>query len=241
MIELYNFSKRYRSVPAVRDFSMVCRKGEVTGLLGLNGAGKTTILKAVCARHIADSGTVHVENHDATEETELVRNLTGFVTEEPVLPDEYTVREFLNGVKSLHHGAGAKPAGRPGVFLDMLDIGSLADKKIRTLSKGQRERVNFAQAVLYDPPVLVLDEPASGLDPAQIAGVRRLVQALKKDHTILLSTHLMQEVSALCDVVYILHEGRCAASGTPEEIAAKSGGGSFERAFFRITGGEREP
>ena len=235
MIELTNFSKSYSSKSdsfAVKDFSMVCKKGEITGLLGLNGAGKTTILKAICARHFATSGSVLVEGLNASEESEQVREVTGFVAEEPHFPEEYTVFEYLNMVAELH-GMNSKTqihADERG-----LDITELLHKKIRTLSKGQRERVNFAQALIYNPSVLVLDEPASGLDPAQIVNMRKLVKSLKSDHTILLSTHLMQEVEALCDRVYIIHEGRLAASGTAEEIARASGCKNLEEAFFKIT------
>lgn len=279
MIELRSFSKSYssKSAPAVSDFSMTCAKGEITGLLGLNGAGKTTILKAICARHFATSGEVLVEGVNASENAEAVRNLTGFITEEPNLPPEYTVAEFLNMVAQLHgqekkprihtneHGQEKSPS--PSVpptsknkesvisvasvlsasntssasicvhprLIDSLSLTELLPKKLRTLSKGQRERVNFAQALIYNPSVLVLDEPASGLDPAQILSMRALVRSLKASHTILLSTHLMQEVEALCDRVYIIHEGKFAASGTPSEIAAAHHCKNLEEAFFLIT------
>ncbi|MBR1405172.1 MAG: ABC transporter ATP-binding protein [Treponema sp.] len=235
MIELQNFSKSYSSKNdsfAVKDFSMVCKKGEITGLLGLNGAGKTTILKAICARHFATNGSVLVERLNASEESEQVRELTGFVAEEPHFPEEYTVFEYLNMVAELH---GMNSKTRMNTDERGLDITELLHKKIRTLSKGQRERVNFAQALIYNPSVLVLDEPASGLDPAQIVNMRKLVKSLKSDHTILLSTHLMQEVEALCDRVYIIHEGKLAASGTAEEIARSSGCKNLEEAFFKIT------
>ncbi|MBB5225204.1 ABC transporter ATP-binding protein [Treponema ruminis] len=234
MIQLTAFSKSYTSrknAPlAVRDFSMTCQTGEITGILGLNGAGKTTILKAICARHFATSGEVLVEGVNASENPEQVRNLTGFVAEEPNLPGEYTVEEYLNMVAELHGIKENNP-----LLIDQLSLEELLHKKIRTLSKGQRERVNFAQALIYNPKVLVLDEPASGLDPAQILKMRSLVKSLKADHTILLSTHLMQEVEALCDRVYIIHEGRLAASGTAEEIAAQFECKNLEEAFFKIT------
>ena len=235
MIELRNFSKSYSSgqgIFAVKDFSMTCKKGEITGILGLNGAGKTTILKAVAARHFATSGEVFVEGIEAGEFPEKVRNLTGFVQEEPDFPGEQTVLEFLRIVADLH---GARPV------IQIPDIEELLPKKIRTLSKGQKERVNFAQALIYNPRVLVLDEPASGLDPAQIINMRSMVRSLKSGRTILLSTHLMQEVEALCDKVYIIHEGRLAASGTSGEIASMSRCRNLEEAFLKITsrsGGE---
>ena len=268
MIQLINFSKSYSSKKdafAVEDFSLECKKGEITGLLGLNGAGKTTILKAITARHFATSGSVLVEGIEAGEESEKVRNLTGFVAEEPNLPGEYTVEEYLNMVASLHGqkmpcmdaGTRAKREFSERKFsyesknprmdflfesicvdprlIKELSLKEIFPQKIRTLSKGQRQRLNFAQALIHNPRVLVLDEPASGLDPAQIIKMRSLVKFLKADHTILLSTHLMQEVEALCDRLYIIHEGRLAASGRAEEIARNAGCESLEEAFFKIT------
>ena len=231
---------------------MTCEKGCITGILGLNGAGKTTILKAITARHFATRGSVLVEGIEAGENAEQVRNLTGFVEEEPKLPGEYTVEEYLSQVFSLHQekeshtdseflrNSNSKMILRSKIesvwqYENSLSISDLLPKKIKTLSKGQRQRVNFAQALIYNPSVLVLDEPASGLDPAQIINMRSLVKSLKADHTILLSTHLMQEVDSLCDKVYILHEGKIAASGRPGEIASQFKCKNLEEAFFKIT------
>ena len=254
MIQLTNFTKSYSSKSpfAVSDINMTCEKGEITGILGLNGAGKTTILKAITARHFASSGSVLVEGIEAGENAEQVRNLTGFVEEEPKLPGEYTVEEYLSQVFSLHQekeshtdseflrNSNSKMILRSKIesvwqYENSLSISDLLPKKIKTLSKGQRQRVNFAQALIYNPSVLVLDEPASGLDPAQIINMRSLVKSLKADHTILLSTHLMQEVDSLCDKVYILHEGKIAASGRPDEISSQFKCKNLEEAFFKIT------
>ncbi|MBQ9623756.1 MAG: ABC transporter ATP-binding protein [Treponema sp.] len=254
MIQLINFSKSYSSKSpfAVSDINMTCEKGSITGILGLNGAGKTTILKAITARHFATSGSVLVEGIEAGENAEQVRNLTGFVEEEPKLPGEYTVEEYLSQVFSLHQekeshtdseflrNSNSKMILRSKIesvwqYENSLSISDLLPKKIKTLSKGQRQRVNFAQALIYNPSVLVLDEPASGLDPAQIINMRSLVKSLKDEHTILLSTHLMQEVDSLCDKVYILHQGKIAASGRPDEIASQFKCKNLEEAFFKIT------
>ncbi|WP_407429313.1 ABC transporter ATP-binding protein [Treponema sp.] len=236
MIELRNFSKSYSSKNsfAVKDCSMICQKGKITGLLGLNGAGKTTILKAVCARHFATGGEVLIEGIEAGVNAEKVRNLTGFVEEEPNLPGEYTVEEYLHMVQELHGVKSSVDASDN--IKDVISVRDILSKKIKTLSKGQKQRVNFAQALIYNPKVLVLDEPASGLDPAQIINMRNLVKSLKDTHTILLSTHLMQEVEALCDTVYIIKDGNIAASGTSEEIASQFQSRTLEEAFFKITG-----
>ena len=231
MIELREFSKSYSSQRnasfAVQNFSFTCQNGEITALLGLNGAGKTTILKAIAARHFATSGTVLVDGVNASEHPEIVRNLTGFVQEEPQLPGEYTVSEYLNMVARLH--------GVKDFTLQTDLLSEILCKKIRTLSKGQRQRVNFAQSLLYNPPVLVLDECTSGLDPAQIIHVREFIKSLKAEHTILLSTHLMQEVEALCDKVCIIHEGKCVAFGSASHIALQYNCANLEEAFFKIT------
>ena len=217
---------------------MECRTGEITGILGPNGAGKTTILKAICARHFATDGTVLVEEADAALETEKVRSMTGFVMEQSNLPGELKTSEFLKivfetyGEFQKNHVEYEK---RSEEIKRQFSLESVWNEKIKNLSKGFKERVNFAQALIYNPPVLVLDEPASGLDPAQIVNMRKIVLSLKKNHTIVLSTHLMQEVDALCDSVYILSRGKCVASGTGSKIAAENGCKNLEEAFFKLT------
>lgn len=236
MIELTHFSKMYDTVPAVSDFSLICAPGKITGLLGENGAGKTTILKAVSARHIATSGTVCVNGIDTKEDPAAVRRLVGFVPEQAQFPPDYTVRELLLMTASLHQITDPKKAIRDVSAL--CSIEDVLPKKIRALSKGYRERLAFANALVYVPPVLVLDEPASGLDPAQIVRMRALVKSLSKTHTILLSTHLMQEVDALCDTVCILHKGKSVAQGTASDIIRETGTKTLEEAFFFLTQGE---
>lgn len=235
MIELINFSKSYKSKAAVSDFSMVCRENEITGLIGLNGAGKTTVLKAVCARHFASSGKVLVNNVDCSENAEYVRTVTGFVQEQPDFPRDLKVSEFLTLRAQMF---GKKPESLEPLK-KQCDLAPIWNEKIGSLSKGQCERVNFAQALVSDPKVLVLDEPASGLDPSQIVRMRKLVLSLKKGRTILLSTHLMQEVEALCDRVCIIVSGKCVESGTPSEVAERAGAKNIEEAFFRLTDGNK--
>ena len=236
MIELVHFSKSYHSSPAVHDVSLHCASGRITGLLGENGAGKTTILRAVCAEHIATSGQVLVNGIDAAENPAAVRSLVGFVPEQANLPSEYTVRELLSMTAHLHGVQNVqKELSRVS---ELCAIGDVLGKKIHALSKGYRERVAFARALIFNPPVLVLDEPASGLDPAQIVRMRALVSSLAPSHTILLSTHLMQEVDALCDEICILHKGRSVAQGTAQEIAREAGTNTLEEAFFKLTQGE---
>ena len=191
MIKIENFTKKYNNYIAVNNFNMLCKKGEITGIIGPNGAGKTTILKAITGRHFG-VGKITIENHDINEDFSIIRNLTGFVVERTELPGEYTVREYLLIKAELH---GLKKEALKNAFTDITKKCSLEDVlnfKIKTLSKGYKERLNFAQALIYNPPVLVLDEPVTGLDPSQIIQMRKLILSLKNEHTILLSTHLMQ-------------------------------------------------
>ena len=232
MIELKNFSKEYDSFKAVSNLSYTFEKGTITGILGPNGAGKTTILKALTGRHFASEGKViFSETIDAAQAPEKIRNLTGFVEETASLPGEYTVKEYITFVAELH-GCNQEAVE------NVIKKGTLEEyknKKINSLSKGYKERVNFAQALVYNPEILILDEPASGLDPQQIVNMRALVKDLSKDHTIILSTHLMQEVEALCEKVLIINHGKLLAQGTKDEIVKNTVTKNLEEAFFKLT------
>lgn len=232
MIELKNFSKEYDSFKAVSNLSYTFEKGTITGILGPNGAGKTTILKALTGRHFASEGKViFSETIDAAQAPEKIRNLTGFVEETASLPGEYTVKEYITFVAELH---GCNQAAVENV-IKKCSLEEYKNKKINSLSKGYKERVNFAQALVYNPEILILDEPASGLDPQQIVNMRALVKDLSKDHTIILSTHLMQEVDALCEKVLIINHGKLLAQGTKDEIVKNTVTKNLEEAFFKLT------
>lgn len=232
MIELKNFSKEYDSFKAVSNLSYTFEKGTITGILGPNGAGKTTILKALTGRHFASEGKViFSKTIDAAQAPEKIRNLTGFVEETASLPGEYTVKEYITFVAELH---GCNQAAVENV-IKKCSLEECKNKKINSLSKGYKERVNFAQALVYNPEILILDEPASGLDPQQIVNMRALVKDLSKDHTIILSTHLMQEVEALCEKVLIINHGKLLAQGTKDEIVKNTVTKNLEEAFFKLT------
>lgn len=248
MIELTDFTKIYRTglfqrkdTPAVVSFSMTCTPGTITGLLGPNGAGKTTILKAVCAQHFATSGKVVVENIDVSENPAAVRQCTGFVEEQSILPAEYTVAEYLHFCVTRFGFDKKQIENSIDRVISECAISSVLSKKIGTLSKGYLQRVSFAKALASNPPVLVLDEPASGLDPAQIVRMRELIKNLSKGRTVLLSTHLMQEVDALCSNVYIVSHGTCAAHGTAEAIIKNTNTASLEDAFLKLTSNDGNP
>lgn len=234
MISIKDLTKSYGSHVAVQDINMECPEGSITGLLGPNGAGKTTILKAITARHFGEKGYVEVEGFDTQNNTAQIRNITGFVMENPDLPGEYYVNEYLKSIAELHNITKEQIRDNLENVKKLCSLKNVWCKKISELSKGYKERVNFAQALVYSPKVLVLDEPASGLDPEQILRMRELVKSLKKDHTIILSTHLMQEVDALCDSVYIINKGKCVASGTATKIASENNCKDLEEAFFKL-------
>jgi ABC-2 type transport system ATP-binding protein len=244
MIRLEHFSKIYGSgkncVEAVKNVSFTAERGKVTALLGPNGAGKTTIIRAVCGLHYATSGRVLVgpdEDNlcDAFTDSAGVRNLTGYVPEQPKQNIDLTVMELLFFTAGIF---GLSPSEKKNAIKRVLSIcflDSVTDKKLGSLSKGFRQRVALALALVNDPPILVLDEPSEGLDPVQINQIRTVIRELGKTKTILLSTHLMQEVAALCTDILIVAEGSLRAHGTAEKIAATAGCTTLEDAFIKIT------
>lgn len=230
MVSLVDFTKAYNSSVAVDKVNMNFEKGKITGILGPNGAGKTTILKAICARHFATKGKVLVNQIDAQEESEKIKKITGFVEESAVLNSSLTVREYLKFKAELYK----VPAEKIESTIKLCSLEEVKNKKVKNLSKGYMERVNFAGALIYDPEVLILDEPATGLDPAQIIKMRSLVKELACDKTIILSTHLMQEAEALCDKIYILNRGKVLAEGSIEEICKLTGCSDLEKSYFTL-------
>lgn len=260
MIELSRFCKSYGSFPAVNDVSFTVQKGRIGGLLGANGAGKTTILKAIIGVHYASSGDVRVNGLSVNEYPLAAKAAIGYVSESPRFYEQFTVSEFLrfvadvrfqsrsrgayteqteHGVQNARHGLSARRSYRS--YTEQIEkaaercaLTDVFHKKIAHLSKGYRQRLAFACAIMHDPSVLVLDEPVSGLDPIQIQEMRALIRSLSPNRTILLSTHLMQEVDALCEDIFILHGGTLVASGTAAEITAKERAPTFEEAFLRL-------
>lgn len=257
MIEVDSLTKVYGSrskVLAVDSVSLVVRPGVVTGLLGPNGAGKTTILKAICGLHYPTSGSLRVMGLDVEEFPVAVRSLVGYVSEQPALIASLSVRDFLQYAYRIRFAAGLHRESalteRMGQAICGENMKQALERvvaecrleevflrPIGQLSKGFRQRLSFAQALLHNPPVLVLDEPVSGLDPAQIRQMRDMIQRLGRQRTVLLSTHLMQEVEALCQQVHIISGGRLVASGTAQDITQSVGTSTFEDAFLRLTAG----
>ncbi|MDR0598559.1 MAG: ATP-binding cassette domain-containing protein [Treponema sp.] len=225
MIEVQNITKSYGPVQAVREVSFSVGKEQVLGFLGPNGAGKTTIMKILTGYHYPSSGRVMVDGFSVEEDPVEVKGRTGYLPESAPLYGDMTVEEYL----SFAAAARLVPPEKQKAALEksLADCGlkAVRFRLVETLSKGYKQRVGLAQAIIHDPPILILDEPTSGLDPNQIIEIRSLIKELGKSKTVILSTHILQEVEAVCSRVLILHEGRIAAQGTAEEIAATLKGG----------------
>lgn len=242
MIEVRNFSKVYKKSynPVVSRVHITAKPG-ITGLLGLNGAGKTTVIKAVAALHYASQGSVRVSDEDgiffdASEHPDTVRSLIGYVPETAALPLKLTVAEYLRFTQDIYAPrSGTKKQDFERTVAEW-EIQDVLQKKIGELSKGFRQRVSFAQCCIYNPPNIVLDEPVNGLDPAQIIQFRRIIKEKSASKTVLISTHLMQEVHSLCDFIYILAGKTVAAAGTEQEIVGLTGTSDIESAFLSVTG-----
>jgi ABC-2 type transport system ATP-binding protein len=225
MIEAENLGKSYGSVTAVRDASFSVRPGEIVGLLGPNGAGKTSIMKILTGYHFPSKGRAVVGGYDVEKNPVEVKAAVGYLPESSPVYGDFSVEEYLRFVAEARN---LKPADRRGAVDRAIRECGLEKMRARTiskLSKGYRQRTGLAQAILHDPAILILDEPTAGLDPNQIMEVRRLIRQMGSEKTVILSTHILQEVEALCDRILILNEGRIAASGTRDEIASRLKGG----------------
>jgi len=225
MIEVDNLSKVYGSFAAIRDVSFRVESGEIMGFLGPNGAGKTTSMRILSGYLPATSGSARVAGHDVIEDSMAVRQRIGYLPETPPLYTEMTVEDYLGFVARLKR---VSPGDRETQVERAIERCNLEEKRevlIRKLSKGFRQRVGLAQALVHDPPVIILDEPTVGLDPKQIIEVRNLIKGLAGDHTIILSTHILPEVSMTCDRVVIINRGQVVATGTPGELTDQLQGG----------------
>jgi ABC-2 type transport system ATP-binding protein len=224
MVEAAALWKSYGRVEAVRDVSFRVNSGEIVGLLGPNGAGKTTIMKILTGYHYPTSGTATVNGMDVTEQALEVKRCLGYLPENAPLYGDLTVREYLDFVADARLLSGQRRRDAFDRTLAVCGLDAQVDRPIDQLSKGFKQRVGLAQAIIHEPAILILDEPTTGLDPNQIQDIRRLIRALGEDKTVILSTHILQEVEAVCNRVLILHEGRIAAAGTTEEIGREMKG-----------------
>ncbi len=218
MIKVQNLTKRYAGHTAVNDISFEVGKGEIVGFLGPNGAGKSTTMRILSAFMPATSGTVSVAGHDVFSESLQARKHIGYMPENVPLYLDMRVSEFLRYRAQLKGLARRRLKERMDEVIDLCNLGDVRDKIIAALSKGFRQRVGLADAMIHEPDLLILDEPTIGLDPNQIRQVRELIKNLGKHHTILLSTHILPEVEMTCSRVLIINKGRIEASDTPKNL-----------------------
>ncbi|MDF2511793.1 MAG: hypothetical protein K0S04_1659 [Herbinix sp.] len=223
MIEVKNLTKRYGNQLAVNNLSFKVEKGQVLGFLGPNGAGKTTTMNIITGYISATEGTVMINGVDVFEEPEAVKKMIGYLPEFPPLYPEMTVREYLNFAADLKKVPKKERKEMVAKVMDSTMITQMADRLIKHLSKGYKQRVGLAQAILGYPELIILDEPTVGLDPKQIIEIRDLIKALSKNHTVILSSHIMQEVSAVCDMVMIIDKGKLILREKPENLSTRLG------------------
>jgi ABC-2 type transport system ATP-binding protein len=234
MIEAVDLCKHYGSFAAVDHLSFTIRRGEVVAFLGPNGAGKSTTMKVLSGYLSPTSGAARLCGIDVVKDRVRAAEKLGYLPENGPLYPEMTPRELLTFFGEARGMAPAKLAERLDFVTRECDLGELLDKPIGTCSKGQKQRVGMAQALLHDPEVLILDEPTTGLDPNQIRHVRELVKKLGETRTVLLSTHLFQEVEAMASRVLLVSAGKLAFDGTPEQFKAR-GAGKMDQAFHALT------
>ena len=238
MIEVSHLTKQYGNHLAVDDVSFTVADGQICGLLGPNGAGKSTIMNILTGYLSATSGQVAVAGHPLPEEADAAKACVGYLPEQPPLYPEMTVQEYLTFAAELK---GVKKAERKEQVCRAArrtGLEAVLPRLIRSLSKGYKQRVGITQALLGSPRLIILDEPTVGLDPAQVIEIRKLIRELGRAHTVILSSHILSEVQAVCQQILILSKGHLAAAGSLEELTVD--GKSLEEVFLELTDGEPE-
>ena len=239
MISVHNLSRSYGTFRAVDDVSFEVGQGQIVGLLGPNGAGKTTLMKMLTGYHFPAAGSIRINGLDLLEHTLEAQALIGYLPESsPVYPD-LTVKEYLEFMAGVRGVPSDKVAAAIDTALERTDATAFKSRVTSHLSKGQKQRVGLAQAILVDPSILILDEPTSGLDPHQILEFRQLILNIGREKTVILSTHIMQEVEAICERVLIMNRGKIVAEGKAEDIAKNlQGENRFQLRVKGLTGDE---
>lgn len=238
MIEIENITKRFGDQVALDKINFTIEKGEVLGFLGPNGAGKSTAMNIITGYISATDGNVKIDGIDILENPEAAKKKIGYLPEMPPLYLDMTVEEYLkfvHRIKKVKSNALEQSMAR---IMSLVKISDVRKRLIKNLSKGYKQRVGLAQALVGDPEVLVLDEPTVGLDPKQIIEIRNLIQEVGKTHTIILSSHILSEVSAICNRVIIINKGKIVASGTPEELSKKIH--NSNKVLLRVKGEKKE-
>jgi ABC-2 type transport system ATP-binding protein len=235
VIEVSNLVKKYGDFIAVQGISFKVEKGEILGLLGPNGAGKSTTMKILSAFMPATSGTARVAGFDVFEEPFEVKKRVGYLPENPPLYIEMRVREYLEYVADLKHLEKSRKKERVDYVIDRCGLGDNQKRIIATMSKGFKQRVGIAQALVHDPEVVILDEPTVGLDPVQIVEIRNLIKGLAGNHTVILSTHILPEVVMTCGKVVLINHGKVMVDDTVDTLTR---GDTLEQAYLKIVTGE---
>ncbi len=234
MIQVCDFSKQYKNSFKISGINFSVEPGKITALVGANGSGKSTIIKAICGFHYADSGNIFAVKEgealktDITQVPEAAMKLIGYVPEVSNLPQELYLSDFLEYAARTHKLFDADMEKAVKNVIELCHLKDVLSKKIKTLSKGYKQRVSLAQALIHNPANLVLDEPITGLDPVQIADFRKLLKSLSATKSILISTHILQEVKELCQNVVVIKDGKQIAFGTENEILTTNGVKSLE-------------
>jgi ABC-2 type transport system ATP-binding protein len=239
MIEVKGLVKNYGEFRAVDGVSFTVRQGDVLGFLGPNGAGKSTTMKMITGFLRPDAGTVVVNGHDVIRDSLAVRQGLGYLAESAPAYPEMTVGEFLTFIAEMRgFRAPVERLARIRRVVDLCHLQDVLAQPIETLSKGFKQRVGFAQALLHDPPVLVLDEPTDGLDPNQKHEVRTIIKQMSAAKAVILSTHILEEVDAICNRVIIISRGKVVIDETPAELRARQPGARLDEIFRELTRGD---
>jgi ABC-2 type transport system ATP-binding protein len=238
MIEVEHLWKAYGDFTAVRDISFRVEKGEIMGFLGPNGAGKTTTMRVLTGFMPASKGKVRIAGHDVSTDSMAVRRSIGYLPEQPPLYLDMSVQEYLRFVARIKGLPRSKVKSAADRVIETCGLMEMRDRLIGKLSKGYRQRTGLAQALIHDPPVLMLDEPTIGLDPRQISEIRTMIKNLAGTHTVILSTHILSEVTLTCQRVIIINRGEIMADDRIENLTRD---GDLERQFLRIIGEAEKP
>jgi ABC-2 type transport system ATP-binding protein len=238
LIEVENLTKRYGQLVAVEKLNFTVNQGEILGFLGPNGAGKSTTMNIITGYISATEGNVRVDGHDVLEEPEEVKKRLGYLPESPPLYLDMTVTEYLDFVANIKKVNKKAKKESMEKIMALIKIDDVSGRLIKNLSKGYQQRVALAQALIGNPPVLILDEPTIGLDPKQIIEIRNLIKGLGKEHTIILSSHILPEVTAVCERVIIIHKGNIVAGDTIENLSRSLRGS--HRLSIRVAGPEAQ-
>lgn len=221
MIEVAGISKRFGGIAALSDVSFTVKKGEIVGFLGANGAGKTTTMDILCGCIGADTGSAKIAGFEISENPREAKRKLGYLPDEPPLHSDMKVDQFIAYTARLRGVEANQVAARVNHVIQRLSLEEVRDRLVGNLSKGFRQRVGLAQALVHNPDVLVLDEPTEGLDPNQIVQIRDLIRSLKGEHTIIFSSHILSEVQSICDQIIIIDKGRVVEQGPYEQLVKK--------------------